>query len=150
MKSPIRFMFKCVSKNKYTETENVPDSLVALNVCQVGFVCGAYLNVFLLMQCGEPFKEENMVVINGTKAEVEKLKQKMLERRDKSKSKASLTSHPSVVECLCWGTFQLWLFKKMKHNFCFRSQRRARRLKQCLRQNQKVCAKPGWQLNCIF
>lgn len=144
-------MFKCVSKNKYTETENVPDSLVALNVHQVGFVCGAYLNDFLLMQCGEPFKDENMVVINGTKAEVEKLKQKMVEKRDKAKSKASLTSLPSVVECLCWGFFQLWLFLKMKLNFfCFRSQRRTRRLKRRLRQNQKVCAKPGWQLNCIF
>lgn len=103
-------MFKCVSKNKYTETENVPNSLVALNVYQVGFVSGAYLNVFLLMQCGEPFKDENMVVINGTKAEVEKLKQKMLERRDKAKSKASLTSHPSVVECLCWGFFSIVAF----------------------------------------
>lgn len=41
------------------------------------------------MQCGDPFKEEDVVVINGTKVEVEKLKQKMLERREKAKSKVS-------------------------------------------------------------
>lgn len=48
------------------------------------------------MQCGDPFKEEDMIVINGTKEEVEKLKQKMLERRDKAKSKVGLTLCPSA------------------------------------------------------
>eukprot|EP00066_Takifugu_rubripes_P023154 XP_011612420.1 PREDICTED: protein RTF2 homolog [Takifugu rubripes] len=38
-------------------------------------------------KCGEPFKEEEMIVVNGTKEEVEILKQKMLERREKAKSK---------------------------------------------------------------
>lgn len=56
---------------------------------QAGFVGSSYLNVSLLMQCGDPFKEEDVVVINGTKVEVEKLKQKMLERREKAKSKVS-------------------------------------------------------------
>ncbi|CAF92765.1 unnamed protein product, partial [Tetraodon nigroviridis] len=42
--------------------------------------------------CGDPFKEEDVVVINGTKAEVEMLKQKMTERREKAKLKKSKKS----------------------------------------------------------
>lgn len=34
-----------------------------------------------------------MIVINGTKEEVEKLRHRMLERREKAKSKVSLTLH---------------------------------------------------------
>lgn len=49
--------------------------------------------MLLFIQCGDPFKEEDMIVINGTKEEVEKLKQRMLDRREKAKSKVSLTSH---------------------------------------------------------
>lgn len=67
---------------------------------QAGFASSSYLNVSLLMQCGDPFKEEDMIVINGNKEEVEKLKQKMLERREKAKKKVSLTSHPTAVKCL--------------------------------------------------
>ena len=38
-----------------------------------------------LFQCGEQFKAEDIVVLNGTKEEVEKLKQKMEENRAQAK-----------------------------------------------------------------
>lgn len=82
---------------------------------QAGFVGSSYLNDSLLMQCGDPFKEEDMIVINGTKAEVEKLKQRMLERRVKAKSKVSLTPQPSAVKCLWWWYIQLWHCITIKH-----------------------------------
>lgn len=67
---------------------------------QALFVGSSYLSASLLMQCGDPFKEEDMIVINGNKAEVEKLKQRMLERREKAKSKVSLIPQPSAIKCL--------------------------------------------------
>ncbi|XP_037535764.1 replication termination factor 2-like [Nematolebias whitei] len=42
--------------------------------------------------CGDPFKEDNIVVLNGTKEEVDKLRQKMEERRSKAKTKKSKKS----------------------------------------------------------
>ncbi|XP_056129647.1 replication termination factor 2 [Lampris incognitus] len=38
-------------------------------------------------KCGDPFKEEDIVVLNGTKEEMEKLREKMEERRAQAKSK---------------------------------------------------------------
>uniref|UniRef100_A0A3Q3VWI9 Replication termination factor 2 n=1 Tax=Mola mola TaxID=94237 RepID=A0A3Q3VWI9_MOLML len=38
-------------------------------------------------KCGDPFKDEDIVVLNGTKEEVEKLREKMEERRTKAKLK---------------------------------------------------------------
>ncbi|XP_018559373.1 replication termination factor 2 [Lates calcarifer] len=40
-------------------------------------------------KCGDPFKDEDIVVLNGTKEEVEKLREKMEERRAKAKTKKS-------------------------------------------------------------
>lgn len=68
-----------------------------LNVsCKTGLYWQLLLDCWLLLiQCGEPFKEEDMIVINGPKEEVEILKHKMLERREKAKSKVCLTSELS-------------------------------------------------------
>ncbi|CAB1354267.1 unnamed protein product [Coregonus sp. 'balchen'] len=44
---------------------------------------------FSWLQCGDPFKEENLVVLNGTKEEVEKLREKMEEKRAKAKATKS-------------------------------------------------------------
>ncbi|XP_071760012.1 replication termination factor 2 [Centroberyx gerrardi] len=46
-------------------------------------------------KCGDPFQGEDIVVINGTKEEVEKLKEKMEEKRAKAKSKKSKKSKVS-------------------------------------------------------
>ncbi|XP_058488590.1 replication termination factor 2 [Solea solea] len=43
-------------------------------------------------KCGEPFKEEDVIVLNGTKEEAEQLKKKMEERRAKVKTKKSKKS----------------------------------------------------------
>lgn len=43
-------------------------------------------------KCGDPFKEDDLVVLNGTKEEVEKLRAKMEERRSKAKAKKSKKS----------------------------------------------------------
>ncbi|XP_028261168.1 replication termination factor 2 [Parambassis ranga] len=43
-------------------------------------------------KCGDPFKDEDIVVLNGTKEEVEKLREKMEERRVKAKTKKSKKS----------------------------------------------------------
>lgn len=44
-----------------------------------------------VFQCGDPFKEEDVIVLNGTKEEVEKLREKMEERRSKVKTKVGFT-----------------------------------------------------------
>ncbi|XP_071398948.1 replication termination factor 2 isoform X2 [Centroberyx affinis] len=46
-------------------------------------------------KCGDPFQGDDIVVINGTKEEVEKLKEKMEEKRAKAKSKKSKKSKVS-------------------------------------------------------
>lgn len=43
-------------------------------------------------KCGDPFKDEDLVVLNGTKEEVEKLREKMEARRAKAKTKKSKKS----------------------------------------------------------
>lgn len=43
-------------------------------------------------KCGDPFHDEDIVVLNGTKEEVEKLREKMEERRAKAKTKKSKKS----------------------------------------------------------
>ncbi|XP_030276360.1 replication termination factor 2 isoform X2 [Sparus aurata] len=43
-------------------------------------------------KCGDPFKIEDVIVLNGTKEEVEKLREKMEERRTKAKIKKSKKS----------------------------------------------------------
>ncbi|XP_022617193.1 protein RTF2 homolog [Seriola lalandi dorsalis] len=43
-------------------------------------------------KCGDPFKDEDIIVVNGTKEEVEKLREKMEERRAKAKTKKSKKS----------------------------------------------------------
>ncbi|XP_059184941.1 replication termination factor 2 [Centropristis striata] len=43
-------------------------------------------------KCGEAFKAEDVVVLNGTKEEVEKLREKMEEKRTKAKTKKSKKS----------------------------------------------------------
>ncbi|CAJ1050328.1 replication termination factor 2 [Xyrichtys novacula] len=43
-------------------------------------------------KCGDPFRDDDVVVLNGTKEEVEKLKEKMEERRSKAKTKKSKKS----------------------------------------------------------
>ncbi|XP_054640367.1 replication termination factor 2 [Dunckerocampus dactyliophorus] len=43
-------------------------------------------------KCGDPFQESDIVVLNGTKEEVEKLTEKMEERRAKAKTKKSKKS----------------------------------------------------------
>lgn len=40
-------------------------------------------------KCGDPFKSEDLVVLNGTKEEVDKLREKMEEKRAKAKAKKS-------------------------------------------------------------
>lgn len=40
-------------------------------------------------KCGEPFKDEDLIVLNGTKEEVDKLKERMEEKRAKAKTKKS-------------------------------------------------------------
>lgn len=90
------------------------------------------MTVLLLLQCGEPFKEEDMIVINGTKEEVEILKQQMLERREKAKSKVCLTSKLSVSD--------LFRADSKIEMFCFRNPRRAKQPKRrWLHLKQKVC-----------
>lgn len=41
--------------------------------------------LFSFMKCGVPFQEEDVIVINGNKEDVEILKKRMEERRLKSK-----------------------------------------------------------------
>lgn len=48
------------------------------------------LNSVCEFQCGDPFKDEDIVVLNGTKEEVQKLREKMEERRAKAKPKVNL------------------------------------------------------------
>lgn len=43
------------------------------------------------MQCGDPFEEGDLITLNGTKEEVEKLQQRMEERRAKAKSAKVIT-----------------------------------------------------------
>uniref|UniRef100_A0A1A8GJF9 Replication termination factor 2 n=1 Tax=Nothobranchius korthausae TaxID=1143690 RepID=A0A1A8GJF9_9TELE len=43
-------------------------------------------------KCGDPFKEDNVIVLNGTKEEIDKLREKMEERRAKTKTKKSKKS----------------------------------------------------------
>lgn len=43
-------------------------------------------------KCGDPFKDVDIIVLNGTKEEVEKLREKMEERRAKAKTKKSKKS----------------------------------------------------------
>lgn len=43
-------------------------------------------------KCGDPFKVDDLVVLNGTKEEVEKLKDRMVERRAKAKTKKTKKS----------------------------------------------------------
>uniref|UniRef100_A0A1A8J553 Replication termination factor 2 n=1 Tax=Nothobranchius kuhntae TaxID=321403 RepID=A0A1A8J553_NOTKU len=43
-------------------------------------------------KCGDPFKEDDVVVLNGTKEEIDKLREKMEERRAKTKTKKSKKS----------------------------------------------------------
>lgn len=38
------------------------------------------------LQCGDPFQEEDLIVLNGTKEEVETLQQRMQEKRAKAKA----------------------------------------------------------------
>ncbi|KAM6927248.1 replication termination factor 2 [Xenentodon cancila] len=38
-------------------------------------------------KCGDPFKNDDIVVLNGTKEEVEKLRERMVEKRSKAKTK---------------------------------------------------------------
>nr|CBN80795.1 Uncharacterized protein [Dicentrarchus labrax] len=48
-------------------------------------------------KCGDPFKEEDVIVLNGTKEEVEKLREKMEERRTKAKTKKSKKSKTAAI-----------------------------------------------------
>ncbi|XP_030633577.1 replication termination factor 2 isoform X1 [Chanos chanos] len=51
-------------------------------------------------KCGDPFQDEDLVILNGTKEEVEKLKEKMEERRAKAKAgKKSKKSKVSELNC---------------------------------------------------
>lgn len=43
-------------------------------------------------KCGDPFKNEDIVVLNGTKEEVDKMREKMEEKRAKAKAKKSKKS----------------------------------------------------------
>ncbi|XP_070700168.1 replication termination factor 2 [Pempheris klunzingeri] len=43
-------------------------------------------------KCGDPFKEDDVIVLNGTKEEVEKLRERMEEKRSKAKTKKSKKS----------------------------------------------------------
>lgn len=53
-----------------------------------------------MLQCGDPFKEEDVIVLNGTKEEVEKLRGKMEERRSKVKTKVGLNSLKTEVHLI--------------------------------------------------
>ncbi|XP_061543699.1 replication termination factor 2 isoform X1 [Phycodurus eques] len=46
-------------------------------------------------KCGDPFQNTDIVVLNGTKEEVGKLREKMEERRSKAKTKKSKKSKPA-------------------------------------------------------
>lgn len=96
------------------------------------FVSSSYLTVLLFIKCGEPFKEEDMIVINGTKEEVETLKDKMLERREKAKSKVCLTSE------LCF-----WFIQSPLRNKCSVSEIQEEQSSQsgvgCVRSKRCVC-----------
>ncbi|XP_061689521.1 replication termination factor 2 [Syngnathoides biaculeatus] len=46
-------------------------------------------------KCGDPFQNTDIVVLNGTKEDVEKLRDKMEERRAKAKTKKSKKSKPA-------------------------------------------------------
>ncbi|XP_074497898.1 replication termination factor 2 [Sebastes fasciatus] len=48
-------------------------------------------------KCGDAFKYEDLIVLNGTKEEVEKLREKMGERRTKAKTKKSKKSKAAEV-----------------------------------------------------
>lgn len=41
-------------------------------------------------QCGDPFKNEDIIVLNGTKEEVQMLRVKMEEKRAKAKTKVRI------------------------------------------------------------
>lgn len=56
-------------------------------------------DVFVL-QCGDPFREEDVIVLNGTKEEVEKLRGKMEERRSKVKTKVGFNSLTAEVQLI--------------------------------------------------
>ncbi|KAM7402419.1 hypothetical protein PAMP_017661 [Pampus punctatissimus] len=49
-------------------------------------------NYSAVVECGDPFHDEDIVVLNGTKEEVEKLREKMEDRRMKAKTKKSKKS----------------------------------------------------------
>lgn len=55
-------------------------------------LAGCHLNCHFCLQCGDPFKDEDIVVLNGTKEEVQKLREKMQEKRAKAKTKVSFFS----------------------------------------------------------
>uniref|UniRef100_A0A8C6SN87 Replication termination factor 2 n=1 Tax=Neogobius melanostomus TaxID=47308 RepID=A0A8C6SN87_9GOBI len=44
-------------------------------------------------KCGDPFKYEDLVVLNGTKEEMDKLREKMEEKRAKAKAKMTQAQH---------------------------------------------------------
>uniref|UniRef100_A0A3Q1GDQ4 Replication termination factor 2 n=1 Tax=Acanthochromis polyacanthus TaxID=80966 RepID=A0A3Q1GDQ4_9TELE len=48
-------------------------------------------------KCGDPFKHEDIVVLNGTKEEVEKLMDRMVERRAKAKTKVGFNSNHCMI-----------------------------------------------------
>lgn len=48
------------------------------------------------IQCGDPFQSADIVVLNGTKEEMEKLRENMEERRAKAKTKVTCASHPET------------------------------------------------------
>ncbi|XP_013888633.1 replication termination factor 2 [Austrofundulus limnaeus] len=50
-------------------------------------------------KCGDPFKEDDLIVLNGSKEEVEKLREKMEERRVKAKTKKTKKSKASETKC---------------------------------------------------
>lgn len=53
-----------------------------------------------MLQCGDPFREEDVIVLNGTKEEVEKLREKMEERRSKVKIKVGFNSVTAGVHII--------------------------------------------------
>lgn len=55
-------------------------------------LANCHLNCHFCLQCGDPFKDEDIVVLNGTKEEVQKLREKMQEKRAKAKTKVSFFS----------------------------------------------------------
>ncbi|CAG5979089.1 replication termination factor 2 isoform 2-T2 [Menidia menidia] len=52
-------------------------------------------------KCGEPFKDDTIVVLNGTKEEVEKLREKMEDKRAKSKSNKKKSKKNKAAETVC-------------------------------------------------